>query len=102
MLEKQEVNSGGELSREYLLACKDEKAGLSSEKMKQISAIDSAFDKLKSTEEVIRERKRFLKLAIEFSSEIGDYPNGNPELHAIAAAFCAKIGGNFKFIFYVY
>jgi hypothetical protein len=51
--------------------------------------LDSLFGKIDS-EEAARERTRFLKLAIDYSSECGQYSFGDPALHRAASRAALK------------
>jgi hypothetical protein len=91
MLEKKEVNAGSELARDFVDLVKN----LPEEQLEypkilsEIVIIDSNFAKCDG-EEASRERKRFLKQAIEFTSDKGDWTYGEPELHRLAALAALK------------
>jgi len=56
---------------------------------KQILLLDALFDKI-DTEESARERQRFVKMAIDYSSECGPYQHGEPALHRLASFAAIK------------
>ena len=91
MLEKSEVNAGSDLARDFLDLLKLQH-DLEYEKVLQdIIVLDLAFSALEG-DEASRERKRYLKIAIEFTSERGPWDHGDPELHRLAGRANLKEG----------
>ena len=89
MLEKGEINSGSDLSRDYVDLLKSQ-PDLDYDKMIQdLVALDMSFDK-QSTEEAFRERKRFLKACIDFTTEAGYWTMGEPAFHHLMARVALK------------
>ena len=92
LLERGEVISGAELARDYVEIAK---AGAEAKEMteatyearvRDLVAMDDAFTRNSVTPEVVRERKRFLKAALEFSVAKGPWELGEPRLHDAAAS----------------
>lgn len=87
MLEKNQVNAGGELARDFIDLNKESKDY--DLIITQLLVIDSNFNKLDfENVEVSRERQRFLKQALEFSQTT--WPQGDPQLHLNFARFSLK------------
>lgn len=60
-------------------------------RVKELLEIDACFERAPAeSEEGNRERKRFLKLALEMSSEKGPWKNGDPVLHFAMASAAIK------------
>jgi hypothetical protein len=94
MLEKGEVNAGSELARDYVELCKsdpimdDEKYNV---RIDAMVSLDNLFAKLpQNTEEVKRERKRYLKMCVDYSSLKGPWTYGDPKIHQSMALFHIK------------
>ncbi|KAH9251085.1 hypothetical protein BASA81_010984 [Batrachochytrium salamandrivorans] len=87
-LERNQVNSGSELARDYIELVTNSSTDAAGKQQYDNSVtglleIDLQFarEENMSTEEGLRERKRFLKLAIEYTAAKGPWPQGEPELH---------------------
>ena len=89
MLEKNEVNAGSELARDFVDLLKTQPDLNYDKTLQELLTIDGHFSKLEG-EEATRERKRFLKAAIDLSVERGPWPSGDPELHRIIALTALK------------
>ena len=89
MLEKGEVNAGSELARDFVELVKSQPDFDYDKVVQEIIIIDGHFAKLEGSE-ASREQKRFLKVAVDFTTERGPWPTGEPELHRIIALAALK------------
>lgn len=89
MLEKGEVNSGSELSRDFVDLLKSQPDVEYDKMVQDLVALDLSFDKL-TGEEAARERKRFLKACIDFTKETGHWTMGEPAFHHLTARVALK------------
>ena len=89
MLEKNEVNAGSELARDFIELLKSQSEVNYDKVLQEVITIDSNFAKLEG-DEALRERKRFLKAAIDFTAERGPWTSGDSELHRLASLAALK------------
>jgi hypothetical protein len=89
MLDKKEVNAGSELARDFIELLKAQSEFNYDKVLSELLILDGQFSKLEG-EEATRERKRFLKAAIDFTAEKGPWVSGDPELHRVASLAALK------------
>lgn len=92
MLEKAQVNAGSELARDFIELLTSSSISNYEENVKELLQLDAKFAKEENMtqEEGVRERKRFLKLALEYTAARGSWKQGEPDLHLNAARLALK------------
>ena len=91
MLEKGQLMEGADLARDYVELSKSSPPKSDQDYdawVENVLVLDKLFGKLEQNEETGRERKRFMKMAVDFTSAEGPWSHGDPKLHQNLALTC--------------